>query len=252
MAHDLRFALRAILSHRWFSAAVVATLALGIGLNTMVFTLINAVLFKPVPLPGGARLVSIMGRNLLEKDRGLSFSYPDFEEYRAQSRSYEFFEGTTDEGGVLSERGNPPQSYHLAHATAGVFSMFHTDAILGRGLVPADELAGADPVVVLAYGVWQERYSRSPKVIGQKVRVNGLPATIIGVMPKDFAILRAWISGCRSCPLLILPSATIVRCALTQFSSPASPSASRRPSSTASPPGLRVNILTTRISAQPS
>ncbi|MGA8731867.1 MAG: ABC transporter permease [Terracidiphilus sp.] len=186
MAHDLRFALRAILSHRWFSAAVVATLALGIGLNTMVFTLINAVLFKPVPLPGGARLVSIMSRNKSEKQSHLSFCYPDFQDYRAQSRSYESFEGTTDEGGVLSERGNPPQSYHLAHATAGVFSMFHTNAVLGRGFVPADELAGADPVVVLAYGVWQERYSRSPNVIGQKVRVNGLPATIIGVMPKGF------------------------------------------------------------------
>ncbi len=186
MAHDLRFALRAILSHRWFSAAVVATLALGIGLNTMVFTLINAVLFKPVPLPGGARLVSIMSRNKSEKQSHLSFCYPDFQDYRAQSRSYESFEGTTDEGGVLSERGNPPQSYHLAHATAGVFSMFHTNAVLGRGFVPADELAGADPVVVLAYGVWQERYSRSPSVIGQKVRVNGLPATIIGVMPKGF------------------------------------------------------------------
>ncbi len=186
MAHDLRCALRAILSHRWFSAAVVATLALGIGLNTMVFTLINAVLFKPVPLPGGARLVSVMDRNLSEKDHNLAISLPDFSEYRAQSRSFEALEATTDEGGVLSERGNPPQSYQLGHATAGVFSMLHTDAVLGRGFVSADERPGADPVVVLAYGVWQDRYSRAPGVIGQKVRVNGLPATIIGVMPKGF------------------------------------------------------------------
>ncbi len=186
MAHDLRFALRAILSHRWFSAAVVATLALGIGLNTMVFTLINAVLFKPVPLPGGARLVSIMCRSLTDKNSQLSVSYPDFQDYRAQSRSYESLEATTDEGGVLSERGNPPHSYHLAHATPGIFSMMHADAVLGCGFVPADQLAGADPVVVLAYGVWQERYLRSPGVIGLKVRVNGLPATIIGVMPKGF------------------------------------------------------------------
>jgi putative ABC transport system permease protein len=186
MAHDLRGALRAILSHRWFSAAVVATLALGIGLNTMVFTLINAVLFKPVPLPGGARLVSIMGRSLSENDRRRGVSYADFQEYRAQSRSYESLEATTDEGGVLSERGNPPQSYHLAHATAGIFSMLHTEAVLGRGLRPADELAGADPVVVLAYGVWQNRYAHSPGVVGQKVRVDGQPATIVGVMPKGF------------------------------------------------------------------
>src|SRR5580704_1131343 len=133
MAHDLRCALRAILSHRWFSAAVVATLALGIGLNTMVFTLINAVLFKPVPLPGGARLVSIMCRSLSDKDRQLSLSNLDLQEYRAQSRSYESLEAATDEGGVLSEHGNPPQSYHLEHATAGIFSMLHTDAVLGRG-----------------------------------------------------------------------------------------------------------------------
>jgi hypothetical protein len=83
MAHDLRFALRAIFSHRWFSAAVVATLALGIGLNTMVFTLINAVLFKPVPVPGGARLVSIVSRNVAMSDRYLPMSYPDFQNFRA-------------------------------------------------------------------------------------------------------------------------------------------------------------------------
>jgi putative ABC transport system permease protein len=186
MVHDLRGALRAILSHRWFSAAVVATLALGIGLNTMVFTLINAVLFKPVPLPGGARLVSIGCRSLAQRDRNLGISYPDFQDYRAQSRLFESLVATTDEGGVLSERGNPPQAYHLAHASAGTFSMMHTDAVLGRGFVPADETAGADPVVVLANGVWQNRYAGSPGVIGQKVRVNGQPATIIGVMPNGF------------------------------------------------------------------
>jgi putative ABC transport system permease protein len=186
MVHELRCALRAILSHRWFSAAVIATLALGIGLNTMVFTLINAVLFKPVPLPGGARLVSIMAQSLTDKDQRMGVSYPDLQDYRAQSRSYEALEATTDEGGVLSERGNPPQSYHLEHATAGIFSMLHTEAALGRAFIAADELPGADPVVVIAYGVWQDRYSRSPAVIGQKVRINGQPATIIGVMPNGF------------------------------------------------------------------
>jgi putative ABC transport system permease protein len=186
MVHDLRCALRAILSHRWFSAAVVATLALGIGLNTMVFTLIYAVLFKPVPLPGGARLVSITAQGLTDKNQHMPVSYPDLKDYRAQSRSYESLEATTDEGGVLSERGNAPQSYHLEHATAGIFSMLHTEAVLGRGFIAADELPGADPVVVIAYGVWQDRYSRSPSVIGQKVRINGQPATIIGVMPKGF------------------------------------------------------------------
>src|SRR4051812_21125683 len=129
MRNDLRFALRMILSHRWFSAAVVATLALGIGLNTMVFTLINAVLFKPVPVRGGARLVSILSRNSTADHDFMSMSLPDFEDYRAQSSSFEGFEGAIDEHGVISENGNPPQDYHLQHATAGIFSMLGASPI---------------------------------------------------------------------------------------------------------------------------
>ncbi len=186
MSHDLRCAIRALWSHRWFSAAVILTLALGIGLNTMVFTLINAVLFKPVPVPGGARLVSILNHNASQPDRHLGLSYPDFLEYRAQSRSFESLQATIEGGGVLSEPGNPPQSYHLEQASAGIFSMLRTNPILGRGFRPADDLAGAEPVLVIAYGVWQERYAHSADVIGRKVRVNGKPATIVGVMPNGF------------------------------------------------------------------
>jgi predicted permease len=185
MANDLRFALRMILSHRWFSAAVVSTLALGIGLNTMVFTLINAVLFKPLPVPNGSRLVAINERNT-GRDDFMRISYPDFLEFRAQSRSFEWLEAGTDEGGAISEPGNPPQSYHLSHASAGVFGMLETRALMGRELTRADELAGAEPVVVIGYKVWQERYGRSPGALGRAVRVNGKPATIVGVMPEGF------------------------------------------------------------------
>src|SRR6185369_16161957 len=135
MRNDLRFALRMIFSHRWFSAAVVATLALGIGLNMMVFTLINAVLFKPVPVPAGARLVSILSRNLSRDEGFTRMSYADFQDYRAQVTSMEALEGAIDEEGMISENGNPPQPYHLQRATAGIFSMLHTSAVLGRGFV---------------------------------------------------------------------------------------------------------------------
>src|SRR5215469_10998446 len=150
MTNDLRFALRMILSHWWFSLAVVATLALGIGLNTMVFTLINAVLFKPVPVRGGARLGSVISRNLTQHDDGfLPMSYPDFQDYRAQASSFEAMEGGIGEEGVISENGNPPQSYNLQRATSGIFSMLHTNPVLGRGFVASDERPGADPVVVI-------------------------------------------------------------------------------------------------------
>ena len=186
ISQDVRYAVRGILAHRWFSGAIVATLALGIGLNTMVFTLVNAVLLKPVPVPNGDRLVSITGRNLSRDDQSLPFSYPDFQDYKAQASSFEFFEAVTAEAGVLSEPGSPPDQFQLIRATAGIFSMVQAKASLGRIFLPADEQPGSAAVVVIGYNVWQERYAGLPGVIGRQVRVNGQPATIIGVMPKGF------------------------------------------------------------------
>ena len=154
VAQDLRYAVRGILAHRWFSAAIITTLATGIGLNTMVFTLVNAVLYKPVPVPGGDRLVCIDNHSLAQSDRSGPLSYPDFQDYRAQAASFESFEATSDEGGILSESGNPPHRNHVARATAGLFSMVHTNALLGRAVLPEDDRAGAEPVVVLSYDVW--------------------------------------------------------------------------------------------------
>jgi hypothetical protein len=161
MAHDLRFALRMILTHRWFSAAVVATLAMGIGLNTMVFTLVNAVLLKPVGVPGGERLVAMTHRNPTNSEQAMRLSLPELRDYRAQASSMESLEGASDEEGVLSERGNPPQVYHLERASSGIFAMLHMHPVLGRGFLPDDDRPGAAPVLLLGYGVWKERYPAS-------------------------------------------------------------------------------------------
>jgi putative ABC transport system permease protein len=186
MGYDLRFAWRMILSHRWFSAAAVATLALGIGVNTMVFTLVNAVLLKPVAVPGGSRLVAISHQNLTQGDDSMRLSLPAFRDYRSQTSSLEALEATRGEEGVLSERGNPPQSYSMQRASSGIFNMMHIPPVLGRGFLLGDDKPGAPPVLLLGYGVWKERYGSSPAVIGRAVHVNEQPATIIGVMPEGF------------------------------------------------------------------
>jgi putative ABC transport system permease protein len=186
MTHDLRFALRMMFSHRWFSAAIVATLALGIGLNTMVFTLVNAVLLKPVPVPGGERLVSVRNRTVAQGNSGMGVSYPDFLRYRAQTRSFEGLAAMSQEQAVLSERGNPPQSFRLGRVSAGLFEMLHTAPVFGRGFLPADDKAGAEPVLLIGYGVWQRRYGGAHSVLGRVVRVNEKPMAIVGVMPERF------------------------------------------------------------------
>ena len=186
MVNDLRFALRMIRSHCWFSAAIVATLALGVGLNTMVFTLVNAALLKPVPLPNGERLVTIGNRNLSQGNGEIGVSYPDFRQYQAQASSLEALEAATQERAILSEQGNPPHPYGMDKVSSGMFEMLHIRPILGRGFVPGDDKPGAEPVVLLGYGVWKDRYGSSSGVLGRLVRVNTKPATIIGVMPQGF------------------------------------------------------------------
>src|SRR6202453_3607997 len=186
MGHDLRSALRSILTHPWFSAAVVVTVAMGIGVNTMVFTLVNAVLLKPLAVPHGERIVVLSNSNHAHSDDSMRISYPDFRDYRAHVSSVESMEAASDEQGVLSERGNPPAPYHMEHATAGLFDMLHIRPVLGRGFLSTDDKPGAAPVLLLGHGVWKDRYGSSPSVIGRSVRVDDTQATIIGVMPEGF------------------------------------------------------------------
>jgi len=196
MPNDLRFALRQIAAHRWFSLAVIVTLALGIGVNTTVFTLVNAVLFKPVPIPGGERLITVAGRNASDPTRRFNVSYPDFRDYRTQNRSLEGLEAAGSSRAVLSGDGSPPEQYNLGRVSAGLFGLLRTPPVLGRGFTAGDELPGAPGVALISHQIWQERYAGAANVLGRTVRVDGLPATIIGVMPAAFhfpAVEDVWV-----------------------------------------------------------
>ncbi|MCX6950674.1 MAG: ABC transporter permease, partial [Verrucomicrobia bacterium] len=186
MKNDLRFAFRQLATHRWFSAAIIVTLALGIGINTTVFTLVNAVLFKPVPVPGGERLVTINSQNLTKTDSRFGVSYPDFQELRAQQRSFESIEAVMGGQATISEQGNPPEQFTIARVSAGLFEMLRVPPVLGQGFTAANGRAGAETVLLLGHGIWKNRYGSDPSVVGRAVRVNGKPATIIGVMPEGF------------------------------------------------------------------
>jgi putative ABC transport system permease protein len=184
--HDLRFALRMIASHRWYSAAVIVTLALGIGINTTVFTLVHAVLFKPVPLPNGSRVVTVSGQDLTRADSRRGLSYPDFVELKANNRSFEGLEAITGTRAVLSEAGNTPERYNGQRVTPGLFTLLQMAPIVGRGFLPDDGKAGAPEVALISHTVWKNRYNSDPAIAGRAIRINGAPATIVGVMPEGF------------------------------------------------------------------
>jgi len=186
MRHDLRFAIRMIRTHAWFSAAIVATLALGIGINTTVFILVNAVLFKPVPIPGGDRLVTVMGQSWTNPGNQFPVSFPDFVELKNGNSAFETLEAAEGAAAILSENGNPPARYRMSFISAGLFPMVKTAPILGRAFSESDAKAGAERVALIAHRVWQSRYSGATDLPGRTVRINGIPATIIGVMPEGF------------------------------------------------------------------
>jgi putative ABC transport system permease protein len=180
---DLQFAFRIIRKRPWFSAAIVLTLALGMGVNTTVFSLVNAVLFKPLPFPGGERLVMV---NALVNGNQRAISYPDYRDFRQSSASFEQLEAFAGDSMTLGERDNPPDRYQGGHITAGMFAMIHANPVIGRGIEPADEKSGRDLAVLIGYGIWKDRYGKDPGVIGRPVRVDEKPGVIIGVMPEGF------------------------------------------------------------------
>lgn len=183
---DLRLALRTIRRHRWFSAAIVTTLALGIGINTTVFTLVDAVLFRSLPFPNGDRLVTLASVRPAE-DSGLeNVSHADLQDFRAQTRSFEAIEAVSISQATISEPTVPAGRYWTAHATTGIFRAAGTAPLAGRGFTPADGVPGAPTVVVISFDVWRTRYQQSPDVIGRAVRIDEQPATIVGVMPEGF------------------------------------------------------------------
>lgn len=184
MLQDFRYAGRMIRQHPWFSAAIIGTMALGIGVNTTVFTLVHAVLLKPLPFPGGERLTIAMAVQKPRIDNRRGVSYPDFRDFREQSSSFERLEALYNYPVNVSEKGNPPDRYRAARITPGLFPMLQVQPVLGRTFQAPDGVAGAEDVMLISYGVWKDRYGKDPAVIGRTVRANEKPAVIVGVLPE--------------------------------------------------------------------
>jgi predicted permease len=196
MLHDLRFGLRVLLKNRAFTAVIVVTMALGIGVNTAIFTIINSVLFKGMPFPNPGEIAFV------SSNRG-GISYPDFIDFREQSRSFKGFGAFANLGADLSDGDAAAERVTGARITANTFSLLGTTPLIGRDLTPDDERPGAAPAVLLSYGLWQTRYSGDAAILGRTIRINLEEYTVVGVMrpaegfPQD---TRLWI------PLIPNPS----------------------------------------------
>jgi len=183
---DLRFALRVLLKRPWLSATLVLILALGIGVNTAAFTLFNAVLVRGLPFPNGERVVFVESANLERSQRHLRTSYADLLDWRESSESFSMLAGGLRESANLSDDAGPAVRVDGVLITANAFSVLGVAPALGRDLTAADEQPGAPRVVLLSHGLWQDRYGADPALVGQAIRLDGEPYTVVGVMPPGF------------------------------------------------------------------
>jgi putative ABC transport system permease protein len=198
LLHDLRLAIRLLLKDRRFTIAAIVALGLGIGLNTSVFAIINAAFLRDLPLPEPHRLVAIQFRDARQAVPGrdiygpvagnavVAVSYHDLRDWREQTASFEGIAANAPGTMNLSDDGGAPERLRGSYLTANTFRVLRVAPILGRDFVDDDDRPGAPGVVMLGFAAWQNRYGGDPSVIGRRVRVNDVPATIIGVMPRGF------------------------------------------------------------------
>ena len=190
MVHDLRFGLRVLRKSRGFTAVVVLILALGIGVNTAIFTIVSAVVSKGLPYEDPQEIAFV------SSNRGPgNISYPDLLDFR-KSRSFRGLGAFTNLPADLSDRDAAAERVAGASVTANTFPLLGSQPLLGRGFTEDDERPGADPVVLLSYGLWQARYGGDDGIVGKTVRINLRDYTVIGVMPQSEGFpnnTRLWI-----------------------------------------------------------
>ena len=182
---DVRFAGRLLLKDKWFTLVAAVALALGIGVNATVFTFVNAVLIRGVPMPDAARVMAIDSTDRV-RNRNMGVSYLDFRDWRDSTRAFDLISAYTGNIANVSDEGQPPERYGGAQVDAMAFRIMGQQPVLGRGFTPEDDRPGATPVAVIAHGVFVNRYGGNPSVIGRSVRINDMPTTIVGVMPDGF------------------------------------------------------------------
>jgi predicted permease len=198
LLQDLRFALRLLLKDRWFSLVAITALALGIGVNATVFTLVNAVLIRGLPFEDSDRLYVLGVKSPTSSGGGEPISYPDLVEWRAAATSFEGLAAFARGAMTLTDARTAPEETPGVWITANAFDLLRQPMALGRGFRTGDDAPGAERVVILGHTLWQTRYRGDRGVLGLPLRVNGEPATVIGVMPPGIKFptnAELWVSA---------------------------------------------------------
>jgi putative ABC transport system permease protein len=197
--NDLRFALRQLRKSPGFTFIAVLVLALGIGANTAIFSLVNGVLLRPLPFPDAERIIYIEGKN---PEAGIitesNISFLDFTDWSQQTDLFAstaaYWTGTANFGADGAE----PERVPRAGVTTGFFSVLGVQPVLGRTFVPEDDKGWPQSIAIISHGLWKRRFGSDPAIVGKQVQISSSPLTIIGVMPPGFGYpeqTQVWVTS---------------------------------------------------------
>lgn len=183
--HDLRYGVRILLKNYGFTTVAVTTLALGIGANCAIFTVINSVLLKPLAYEEADRLVSVQGANPSRGFKQTPFSPLGYIEYRDRNQVFENLSGFWPENFNITE-GDKPELVQGSMVTANFFSVMRSRMALGRAFLPEEEKSGGSRLAVIGHRLWQSHFGSNPSIVGQTLRINGSSFIVIGVTASEF------------------------------------------------------------------
>ena len=185
--NDLKFAFRQLLKNPGFTAVAVLTLALGIGANTAIFSLVNGVLLRPLIYPDADRIIYFEGQNLPQGITDSNISVLDFQDWTAQSQAFSHTAFFWTGGAALAEQGGEPERVPRVGVKSSFFDLLGVQPMLGRSFLSEDDRPGQPAVAILSEGLWKRRFGSDRNIVGKAITINTQPVTVIGVMPGGFA-----------------------------------------------------------------
>jgi predicted permease len=185
LVQDVRYGVRMLVKNPGFTSVAVITLALGVGANTAIFSVVNGVLLSPLPFPNAKRIVSIF-QDKPNFPKG-SISYPNFLDWQHDNRTFELMAAYRWADGTIRGVGEP-EDVKAQRVSATFFPILGVQPILGRNLSADEDRRGANPTVMISEGLWKRKFGSDPNVIGKRLIVAGMGRTIVGIVPSSFRL----------------------------------------------------------------
>jgi putative ABC transport system permease protein len=185
MIQDLRYGVRMLLKHKGFTVIAALTLILGIGVNTAIFSVVNAVLLRPLPFPNPERIVWLRESHPPTNLPQFSVAFPNFLDWRSQNQVFEQMAAYRDDGFNL-QAGDEPKRVNGARVTVDFFATLGVQPIVGRAFLPQEDAPGGERVVILSDALWRQSFGGDPLLVGRQIKVDGQAHTVVGIAPPRF------------------------------------------------------------------